>query len=291
MINTTKTPMAVPEQMAMGLGGEDIITDGASQIRIEQDIKEMQGLLPPLLETASTKQFFKDDEINAQDREAKKNAVKKIKEDAIPLQYIRDNSKLSDISTLRVKDTIHQRSQAISNQRKRAEAAMLGAGNKSPSQLFGNEMMTTGIQYSPTPLSVLQENPLKSEIGAHSLLRQSQRDSTVSITIKHQKQGSMRHSTIGPYLKSFTQRIKLPNLNRSTYAKKLTNSLAASPNRTIESPSNVAKRRSDARSSIVTKQNNVFTTVDEETGGILEKRMANNFQVKIKQNISQSRRN
>ena len=65
MINTTKTPMAVPEQMAMGLGGEDIITDGASQIRIEQDIKEMQGLLPPLLETASTKQFFKDDEINA----------------------------------------------------------------------------------------------------------------------------------------------------------------------------------------------------------------------------------
>ena len=46
--------METSENIAMGLGGEDIVTDGASYIRIEQDIKEMQGLLPPLLETEST---------------------------------------------------------------------------------------------------------------------------------------------------------------------------------------------------------------------------------------------
>ena len=58
-----KTPNAENERLAMGLGGDDIITDGASRIIIEQEIREMQGLLPPLLETASTKQFFKNDEI------------------------------------------------------------------------------------------------------------------------------------------------------------------------------------------------------------------------------------
>ena len=100
--------MAVPEQMAMGLGGEDIITDGASQIRIEQDIREMQGLLPPLLETASTKQFFKNDEIGLQDnKEVKKPGQDMMeprnKEESIPLQYIRDNSKMSDMNANRKK--------------------------------------------------------------------------------------------------------------------------------------------------------------------------------------------
>lgn len=88
----------------MGLGGEDIITDGASQIRIEQDIKEMQGLLPPLLETASTKQFFKNDEIRLSGEDQKKQLrahqqFYNIQNESIPLQYIRDTSKMSEHKT------------------------------------------------------------------------------------------------------------------------------------------------------------------------------------------------
>ena len=51
---STKTPEGGAQRLG-SLGGEDIVTDGASHIRIEQDIKDMQGLLPPLLETDSTK--------------------------------------------------------------------------------------------------------------------------------------------------------------------------------------------------------------------------------------------
>ena len=59
----------------------------------------MQGLLPPLLETASTKQFFKDDEIRLQDEDQKKNNRRqpnKNDNESVPLQYIRDSSKMSD---------------------------------------------------------------------------------------------------------------------------------------------------------------------------------------------------
>ena len=40
-MNQTLTPHAPTDNLTMGLGGEDILTDGASQVRIEQDIKEM----------------------------------------------------------------------------------------------------------------------------------------------------------------------------------------------------------------------------------------------------------
>ena len=45
----------------------------------------------------------------------------------------------------------------------------------------------------------------------------------------------------------------------------------------------VQGRNNAARSSITTKNNNVFTTRDSETGGIVEKRMANNYKVTIRQ--------
>ena len=90
---SSKTPDG--DQRLASLGGEDILTDGASHIRIEQDIKEMQGLLPPLLETESTKQFFENDEIREQAEEQSK-AQAKIKEESVPLQYIRDSSKMSN---------------------------------------------------------------------------------------------------------------------------------------------------------------------------------------------------
>lgn len=53
----------------------------------------MQSLLPPLLENSSTKQFFKDDEIqlNGEDR---KRAEKRLKDGSVPLMYIRDSSKM-----------------------------------------------------------------------------------------------------------------------------------------------------------------------------------------------------
>lgn len=44
----------------------------SSQVKIENDIKEMQGLLPPLLSTTSTKQFFKNDEIKLQGEDRKR---------------------------------------------------------------------------------------------------------------------------------------------------------------------------------------------------------------------------
>ena len=44
----------------------------------------------------------------------------------------------------------------------------------------------------------------------------------------------------------------------------------------------IINRNNAARSSVTTKNNNVFTTRDSETGGIVEKRMANNYKVTIK---------
>lgn len=48
-----------------------------------------------MLDTASTKQFFNKDEIKLSGSD-QKNSVKRIKDEAVPLQYIRDHSKLSD---------------------------------------------------------------------------------------------------------------------------------------------------------------------------------------------------
>ena len=62
----------------------------------------MQGLLPPLLETASTKQFFKNDEIKLEG-EDQRRADKRVKEESVPLQYIRDSSKMSDINKVDIK--------------------------------------------------------------------------------------------------------------------------------------------------------------------------------------------
>ena len=83
-----KTPMGTSGSIAMGLGGEDIVTDGASYIRIEQDIKEMQGLLPPLLETESTMQYFRNEELHEGRRESeeeRRRVQAKLKEDSVPL--------------------------------------------------------------------------------------------------------------------------------------------------------------------------------------------------------------
>lgn len=54
----------------------------------------MQSLLPPLLESTSTKQFFKEDEIKM-DGEDRKRAEKRIKDGSVPLMYVRDSSKMS----------------------------------------------------------------------------------------------------------------------------------------------------------------------------------------------------
>ena len=56
-------------------------------------------------------------------------------------------------------------------------------------------------------------------------------------------------------------------------------------------PHDPPKRDSNARSSVATKHQNVFTTHDADTGGILEKRMANNFQVKIKKQLNAPHQN
>ena len=79
-------------------------------------------------------------------------------------------------------------------------------------------MLTTGIQYSPTPLSVLQENPLQSDIGTYSLLRRSAHRSGVSISVLKKQKSERNSQQVGPFLKTLTQKIKLPNLNRSQYA-------------------------------------------------------------------------
>lgn len=68
---------------------------GHSQVRIENDIKEMQSFLPPLLDTASTKKFLDNDEIQHESRNLNQSSANH-KQDSIPLKYIRDNSKLSD---------------------------------------------------------------------------------------------------------------------------------------------------------------------------------------------------
>ena len=67
----------------------------------------MQSLLPPLLETASTKQFFKESEIRMDDGD-RKRAEKRIKDGSVPLMYVRDSSKMSverrdDTSMLKLK--------------------------------------------------------------------------------------------------------------------------------------------------------------------------------------------
>ena len=54
----------------------------------------MQSLLPPLLDMASTMQFFKEDEIKM-DGEDRKRAEKRIRDGSVPLMYIRDSSKIS----------------------------------------------------------------------------------------------------------------------------------------------------------------------------------------------------
>lgn len=48
---------------------------GQSQVRIENDIKEMQSLLPPLLDTTSTKNFLDNDEIKGESRNQKTYAT------------------------------------------------------------------------------------------------------------------------------------------------------------------------------------------------------------------------
>ena len=61
---------------------------------------------------------------------------------------------------------------------------------------------TTGQHYTPTPLSVLQENG-GSGLGTHSLLRNSLHDSEVSVDrlqIK-QQESSGQNSIGGPYLR------------------------------------------------------------------------------------------
>ena len=130
---STKTPEG--GQRLASLGGEDIVTDGASAIRIEQDIKDMQGLLPPLLETDSTKQFFKDDEIREQGDEQSK-AKAKIREESVPLQYVRDSSKLSGPS----------KQKSAKDNWTKSRWGKGGGKSPSPSQLLHNkELVTTGI--------------------------------------------------------------------------------------------------------------------------------------------------
>ena len=140
-------------------------------------------------------------------------------------------------------------------------------------------------QFSPTPLSILQENPRSETI--QSLLRQSARGSNVSVprvavnndssksnlantTIYHGYQ-NINSRTLGPYLKTFTQRIKLPNLNRSVYS---------SQNATI------TNTRSNATSpmmeptlpqSVKDKGQQTKLTKPREVPEIYEHRIANNF--------------
>ena len=102
--------------VAMGLGGEDIVTDGASYIRIEQDIREMQGLLPPLLEAESTMHFFRNDELKEGRRESEEDRRRvqaRLKEDSVPLQYIRDTSKLSGQHRLKARKSRYQGTSGI----------------------------------------------------------------------------------------------------------------------------------------------------------------------------------
>ena len=92
-------------------------------------------------------------------------------------------------------------------------------------------------------------------------------------------------------MKSFTQRIKLPNLNRSHY-----NGFNMTKHDTIKDAKRLYgsvethKRVSNPKSSIVTKQNNVFTTKDSDVGGYqnVQKHMANNFRVQIKNQLNTS---
>ena len=74
--------------VVMGLGGEDIVTDGASYIRIEQDIREMQGLLPPLPDAESTLHFFRDAGLKEGRRESEEDRRRvqaRLKEESVPL--------------------------------------------------------------------------------------------------------------------------------------------------------------------------------------------------------------
>lgn len=70
------------------------------QQRIENDIKEMQSLLPPLLETHSTSLFFKEDDIDLSDEDCKR-ARKRIKEESIPFMYVKGTSDLRTINGTR----------------------------------------------------------------------------------------------------------------------------------------------------------------------------------------------
>ena len=125
------------------------------------------------------------------------------------------------------------------------------------------------------------------------MFRRSEHGSGVSISVIKKQKSARGSQQIGPYLKSFTQRIKLPNLNRSQYAS-LGKSVNATPKRALEqeTPAPQAHNpRSNARSSVVTKQNNVFTTRDSELAHgetIMTKHMANNFRVKIKNQLHNS---
>ena len=127
---------------------------------------------------------------------------------------------------------------------------------------------TTGIQYySATPKSILQENPVLSETGIKSLQGGTEYASLVSVTDKHKS--SPRGSQVGGLN---TQRVKLPNLRNLNNVAQGKNTLPVAD----ETHNNIFKANA-LRSSITTKNNNVFTTLDGENGRIVEKRIANNF--------------
>ena len=166
----------------------------------------MEGLLPPLLSTTSTKQFFKNDEIKLLGEDRKKDPVQKQprqkRHESVPLQYIKDNTKMSDKDP-KVKDTDKQRPSKFKDKQR------TGRNNEQKDML-----KTTIDPYTPTPLSILQESA-DSGLRTQSLMRNSIHSSEVSVDrLQIKQQDSLHSNRGGPYLKS---RLQLPALNRSQY--------------------------------------------------------------------------
>ena len=166
-------------------------------------------MLPPLLDTASTKKFLDNDDImTGQDTHNFK--ILKLKEDSIPLQYIRDNSKMSDSRHRQHGRSDIKEMTLVQRNLKNLERS----GTLSPKPPIHRSRHDGLVQYYTSPLSVLQENPtMQSEAGVQSLLvSNSDRDRSRSISVSFANKDTSGKSK---NVSKGQQRIKLPAVGNS----------------------------------------------------------------------------